>query len=785
MLNRLSQKWSCVIVKFILICVLFSNAQESYGQCCNYLLIMNDTYGDGWNGATLEVLVNNSSIGTYSASGSQSSTSFEICNGDTVKLIYTPGQYEEENSYQLSDPVWNSVFSDGLSPQTGVVFNDAVDCNGVPAPGHFPCNAIPMLITECIAGDNTNFGSSGFNPGCASFAGGDIWFALHVPPSGNVSLATSNGGLSDTGIAAWQGDNCANLNLIGCDDDAGPDYYSYLFLFDLVPNDTVYIQVFGYGGGQGFFQLCATDLGTVVIENSELPLVMINTLEQDIVNDTKINALMDIKFNGAGNITFVTDSSNIYSGNVGIEIRGATSASYPQPSYGFETRTALGENNNVSLLGMPAENDWVLLSNYNDLSLIRNTLSFKLFGEMGHYSVRTSLCEVLIDSTYKGIYLLGEKIKPDNGRVDIAKLTPAENAGDSLTGGYILQQNYWEGNNSFQSNYSPIDHPNFDVHFVYEYPKPDVITPQQKTYIAAYIDSLEDALYSLNFMDSAMGYRNYLSTQSFVDYFLVNELARSNDGFKKSVFFHKNKNSNGGKLKAGPVWDFDWAYKNMNTCDIFSNTDGAGWAHLINDCPTDNYSTGWYVRLLQDSTFANELRCTYEGYRATILDTVSLFSYMDSIQNLVQNAQARHFQRWPILGISGPSGELDPIANTYAQEMQKMKEWLTLRLAWLDENIPGICNPNTENVSNSTAHSSLAFYPNPSNGQFYVQGKLPSAANAEMLVYDVAGNLICRRILSFGNVQLDFSISEPGMYYYTVYQGHQTLQHGKLVVLAH
>ena len=178
MLNRLSQKWSCVIVKFILICVLFSNAQESYGQCCNYLLIMNDTYGDGWNGATLEVLVNNSSIGTYSASGSQSSTSFEICNGDTVKLIYTPGQYEEENSYQLSDPVWNSVFSDGLSPQTGVVFNDAVDCNGVPAPGHFPCNAIPMLITECIAGDNTNFGSSGFNPGCASFAGGDIWFAL-------------------------------------------------------------------------------------------------------------------------------------------------------------------------------------------------------------------------------------------------------------------------------------------------------------------------------------------------------------------------------------------------------------------------------------------------------------------------------------------------------------------------------------------------------------------------------------------------------------------------------
>ena len=85
----------------------------------------------------------------------------------------------------------------------------------------------------------------------------------------------------------------------------------------------------------------------------------------------------------------------------------------------------------------------------------------------------------------------------------------------------------------------------------------------------------------------------------------MNEVSRNNDGFKKSVFFHKDKNSNGGKLKAGPVWDFDWAWKNIASCSIFEATDGSGWAHLINDCFTDNYSCGWYVRLLQDSTFNN------------------------------------------------------------------------------------------------------------------------------------------------------------------------------------
>ena len=168
---------------------------------------------------------------------------------------------------------------------------------------------------------------------------------------------------------------------------------------------------------------------------------------------------------------------------------------------------------------MPAENDWVLLSNYNDLSLIRNALAYKLFGDMGNYSVRASLCEVVIDSSYKGIYLLGEKIKRDNNRVAISKLTATDTTGDDLTGGYILQQNYWKSSNSFQSNYSPIDHPGFDVHFVYEYPKPNVILPQQKTYIASYIDSLETALYSTDFTNTTTGYRRFLDVKSFIDYF--------------------------------------------------------------------------------------------------------------------------------------------------------------------------------------------------------------------------------------------------------------------------
>lgn len=475
---------------------------------------------------------------------------------------------------------------------------------------------------------------------------------------------------------------------------------------------------------------------------------MINTLGQKINEDNKINCLMDIKYNGPNKLTYVTDSANIYSGNIGIEIRGASSAGYPQHPYGIETRDSSGANNNVSILGMPAENDWVLLSNFNDLSLIRNTLAYKLFGDMGNYSVRTNLCEVLIDSSYRGIYVFGEKIKRDKNRVHIAKLSALDTVGDGLTGGYILQQNYWDANNSFQSNYSPIDHPGFDVHFLYEYPQPDSMPLAQKTYISSFVDSLETALYSANFADPINGYRKYLDVKSFIDYFLVNELARNADGFKKSVFYHKDKNSNNGKLKAGPVWDFDWAWKNLENCSIYNTYDGSGWAHYVNDCPTDNYSTGWYIRLLQDSTFSSELRCTYEFYRQTIFNTKYIFSYADSIKNLVQNAQARHFKKWPILGRSGPAPEIGVIANTYNAEIDTLKNWINSRLQWLDLNIPGLC------ISTSTNDIDLGddfnCFPNPASTNFTIEYSLLKPQNVNIRILNLLGSEV---LTSFQGIQ--------------------------------
>jgi subtilisin-like proprotein convertase family protein len=495
------------------------------------------------------------------------------------------------------------------------------------------------------------------------------------------------------------------------------------------------------------------------VDSTNLPLVLINTGGQIIVDEPKINVSMKIIYNGIGQMNHPDDLPNIYDGIAGIEIRGSYSASLPQKPYGFETRDVNGDNLNVSLLGMPSENDWILQATYNDKNFMRNSLACKLFSECGHYASRTRFCEVMIDNSYKGIYVLMEKIKRDNKRVDIAKLDMDDNAGDSLTGGYIIKVDYPDASNSWLSSFSPINYLGMEVYYVYEEPDESAITVQQKNYIQGFMYSLEDALYAADYTDIQTGYRAYLDVPSFIDYLLVNELARNNDGFKKSYFFYKDKDSNGGLLNSGPVWDFDWAWKNINECSIFAATDGSGWAYDVNDCSPDVNSPGWIKRLMQDSTFVNELKCRYLYLRSTIMDTVYLFHYIDSVHVLLNDAQDRHYRKWPILGINVGAPEIGPQPTTYDGEIEKFKEWIRLRIAWLDANMPGNCS--TTNAESASSELLLRMFPNPVIDDIYIES---TALLKDVCVYEMSGKLILS-VQSNSNVEkLDFSSLSTGVY---------------------
>lgn len=490
----------------------------------------------------------------------------------------------------------------------------------------------------------------------------------------------------------------------------------------------------------------ASAQGPFVFDSSNVPLVVIDTYGGTITGEPKINANIKIIDNGYGNFNHLTDAP-IYQSDMGIEIRGAYSASLPQKPYNFELHDALGNNIDTSILGMPKEHDWNLLATYNDKAFSRNTLANHVFNKMGRYATHAKYCEVFLNGNYQGIYFLSETMKRDNNRIDIAKLDSTENSGINLTGGYILKNDYWDASNSWLNAFSPIDHAGMQVHTVYHYPKPDDITPAQKAYIQSFINQYETALYSSNFDDTLTGYQQYADVYSFVDYFIVNELSRNTDGFKKSFYFHKDKDNSSGisKLICGPVWDFDWAWKNIWDCSIFQATDGSGWSHHINDCSPDVNSNGWHVRMMQDTNFQNILRCRWDRFRQSFLDTTYLFSYIDSVANYLNLAQARHYEKWGTLGINSGAPEVGPIPTTFEGEINALKNWITLRVDWLDNNIPGSslnCS-FTGMAENNVQKYAVFVFPNPCNEFVFVEHN-GNQENYDIKIINNEGRIVFR-----------------------------------------
>lgn len=482
--------------------------------------------------------------------------------------------------------------------------------------------------------------------------------------------------------------------------------------------------------------------------SSNLPIVVLNTGTQTISSGPKVMIDMGIIYNGPATRNNLTDPFNEYNGKVGIDIRGNYSSILPQKPYGLELWDVNGNDIQDSLLGMPVESDWALIANYNDKSFMRNLLAFDVFEKTNHYAPRARLVEVVLNGEYQGVYLLCETIKRDNNRVDIAKLDPTETTFPDVSGGYILKTDYWDNTNSWQLAFNPIGHPTFDVHMVYVYPKPDLIVVQQQAYIQQFMNDYETALYGNNFADTTNGYRKYISVRSFMDYWIVNELSRNVDGHKKSSYYYKEKdNANGtiGKMKAGPVWDFDWAWKNIPGCVNSEMTDGSGWSYLVNDCSPDVNSPAWYVRLLQDSLFANELHCRWTDLRRSILDTTYLFHYMDSIASYVNEAQQRHYQYWGHMGQASGAPEVDPPAQSYQEEVDRLKQFIRLRIAWLDANMPGTlygCNLTGVETASSAPSTTATAFPNPFTGELTVQVNVTQATNVQVTLIDMAGRQV-------------------------------------------
>ena len=277
---------------------------------------------------------------------------------------------------------------------------------------------------------------------------------------------------------------------------------------------------------------------------SHLPIVVIEyENEVDYIPDEpRVLAVMGIINNGEGEINHLDDPHNEYSGNIGIETRGNSTQMFEKKTYTIELWDNNMADQSLSILGMGEEEDWILHAMVIDKTQFRIPLSFDLAREMGHYASNYRFVELVMNNEYRGLYILTEKIKRDNNRVDIAKLDIDDIEGLDVTGGYILRVDWiWDIDEYeyFTSNYE--SQGGEPMKYQYYYPKADNIQQNQKDYIKEWMDDFENAVFSNDFFANGTRYTELINVTSFTDFLIINELSKNSDGYKLSTYMHKDR----------------------------------------------------------------------------------------------------------------------------------------------------------------------------------------------------------------------------------------------------
>ena len=417
----------------------------------------------------------------------------------------------------------------------------------------------------------------------------------------------------------------------------------------------------------------------------------------DITREKDVKAQMEIR--NSESSTY--DGTELYKGEILIKGRGNSSWAgegyNKEPdipiiepfkhkrSYSIDLVDEKGEDNPAPVLGMPSHEKWAIITFYSDKSLMRIPLAYYLGSKMSglNYSPRIRYVEVFVNGEYRGLYGFCEKVERDKNRVDIKKLTadPADQVEPRISGGYIIETTPYDrirpDDKSFKSSRG--------IDFTFKYPKSKNVTDAQIKWIKDYINEFEKALYGGYYKDAERGYQNYINENSFIDWYILQELGKSIDaGMYASVYVQKDRN---GKLVMSPPWDFDISFGNINYQECF------------NEDELRLRKANWFNRLFQDERFAQKVLDRYD-------ELMPLFNQIPTIieanRKFLGNTGCveRNFEKYPRLGLyDWPN--YAPYPTSHKGEVRRLTEWIESRKTWLYINMGITKEDRCERLKNS------------------------------------------------------------------------------------
>jgi hypothetical protein len=359
-------------------------------------------------------------------------------------------------------------------------------------------------------------------------------------------------------------------------------------------------------------------------------------------------------------------------------IRGSSSAGFPKKSYALEIRDELNGDLDKPLLGLAADSDWVMNGPWSfDDTFIHNAYINEISRQCGRWAPRTKFCEVFFNQNggkldyadYAGIYVLTEKIKSSSDRLDIASIRPADTSGDALTGGYIIKIDRPDSGEVTWRTTNGVPLAESGQILVITEPDPDVDTPQQISYIQGYVQQFDTALFAeRNAGFTTRNYLNFIDRSEWVDHHILNSLAYNVDGLRLSGYFYKDR---GGRLAAGPLWDFDRSLSSDDSRD----DNPQSWNNI-----GYFFTQDWWGPLFQDKDFVQAWIDRWWQLRSGPLANANLQGIASAMGAQIGNtAGARDAARWPDNAASG---------GVYLNEITAMSNYVVTRANWIDGRFP-------------------------------------------------------------------------------------------------
>lgn len=350
------------------------------------------------------------------------------------------------------------------------------------------------------------------------------------------------------------------------------------------------------------------------------------------------------------------DGTKLLSETGSTRERGNFSRTFPKRPY----RIKFDAKQNV--LDAPAKaKKWTLINNYGDKTLMRNLLAFHLSRilEMPYTPYGTAV-DVFLNGEYKGCYQLCDQIQVNKKRVNITEMTPEDNSGEALTGGYLIEVDAYADQEVswFTSDYN--------TRVTIKSPDEDEITTQQKNYIRNHYSKMEK------------NWRTYLDTDTYLRHFIVGEMSGNTDTYW-SVYMYKQRGDD--KIYTGPVWDFDLAFENDNRTYPINNH--SQWVFQYGS--VEGYMRTLTNNIINDNTAKAKLISIWDNARHNGLDEESLLAYVDDLSQQLNRSQELNFTRWPIMNEYIHQNPV--IWGSYQAEVNNVKNYIRNRIAWIDNKL--------------------------------------------------------------------------------------------------